>query len=158
MYFFYLRNDAIWSCVMLVNAAYTNTGMESKCEFTCAGHIFFANFRKSKFQKLIARILPRWLLYALHFQNQWMIMHKNKQQDLLAMKQDLLVEAEWRIYAIIWKNAWILSIRPLAPNFNDILIKIHTYSFKKMHMILSLGKWRPFCVGLNVLNMSQLRE
>ena len=49
--------------------------------------------------------------------------------------------------AIIWTNAGILLIEPLGTNFSEILIKIHIYSFKKM---LS-GKWRPFCLGLNVL-------
>ena len=29
--------------------------------------------------------------------------------------------------------------------------EIHTFSFKKMHLKLSSGKWRPSCLGLNVL-------
>ena len=36
-------------------------------------------------------------------------------------------------------------------NFSEILIKIKTFSFKKMHLIMASGKWRPFCLGLNVL-------
>ena len=51
-----------------------------------------------------------------------------------------------RRHAIIRTNAAILSIRPLGPNFNGILIKIHPRSIQKM----SSGKWRPFCVGLRV--------
>ena len=56
-----------------------------------------------------------------------------------------------RRQAIIWTNAGILLIRPLGTNFNEILIEIHTFSFKKMHLKMSSGKRRPFCLGLNVL-------
>ena len=57
-----------------------------------------------------------------------------------------------RRQAIIWTNAGILLIGPLGTNFNEILIEIHTFSFKKMHLKMSSAKWRPFCLGLNVLN------
>ena len=58
--------------------------------------------------------------------------------------------------AIIWTNAKILLIGPLGTNFNEILIEIHTFLFKKMHLKMSSGKWRPFCLGLNVLSLSFL--
>ena len=54
---------------------------------------------------------------------------------------------------ITWTNAGISLIRPLETNFSEILIKIHTFSFKKIHLKMSPGKWRPFCLGLNVLNL-----
>ena len=57
-----------------------------------------------------------------------------------------------RRQAIIWTNAGILLIGPLGTNFSDILIGIQTFSFKKMHLTMSSAKWRPFCLGLNVLN------
>ena len=41
---------------------------------------------------------------------------------------------------------------PLGTNFREILIEIHSFSFKKMHLKMSSRKWRPFCLGLNVLN------
>ena len=56
-----------------------------------------------------------------------------------------------RRQAIIWTNAGILLIGPLGTNFNEILIAIHTFSFKKMHLKMSSAKWRPFCLGLNEL-------
>ena len=56
-----------------------------------------------------------------------------------------------RRQAIIWTNAGILLIGTLETNFNEILIEIHTVSFKKMRLKMSSGKWRPFCLGLNVL-------
>ena len=82
-----------------------------------------------------------------------------------------LIEAERRIYAsvnytiigsdnglspgrrqaIIWTNAGILLIWPLGTNFSEVLIAIHTFLSKKMHLKMSSVKWRPFCLGLNVL-------
>ena len=59
---------------------------------------------------------------------------------------------DWR-QAIIWTSARILLIWSLGTNFSEILIEIHTFLFKKMHLKMSSGKWRPFCSGLNVLNM-----
>ena len=56
--------------------------------------------------------------------------------------------------AIIWTNAGILLIGALETNFSEILIEIFTFSFRKMHLKMSSGKWRPFCLSLNVLNDS----
>ena len=38
-----------------------------------------------------------------------------------------------RHQAIIWTNAGILLIEPLGTNFNEIVIEIRTFSFKKIH-------------------------
>ena len=56
-----------------------------------------------------------------------------------------------RRQAIIWTNAGILLIGPWRINFNEILIDVLAFSFKKMCLKLSSAKWRPFCLGLNVL-------
>ena len=56
-----------------------------------------------------------------------------------------------RRQAILWTNAGILLIGPLGTNFSEILIEIHVFSFKKMHLKMSSGKRRPFCLSLNVL-------
>ena len=61
-----------------------------------------------------------------------------------------------RRQAIICTNEWILLIGPLSTNFSEILIKILTFSFKKMHMKVSSAKRWPFCLGLNVLKTSSL--
>ena len=42
--------------------------------------------------------------------------------------------------AIIWTNARILLIEPLATYFSEILIGIHTFSFNKIHLKLSSEK------------------
>ena len=57
-----------------------------------------------------------------------------------------------RRQAIIWTNAGILLIGPSGTNFNEILIEILTFSFKKMRLKVSSAKRRPFCLGRNVLN------
>ena len=62
-----------------------------------------------------------------------------------------------RRQAITWTNVGILLIGPLGTNFNDILIKIGTCSFTKMHLKTSSAilfrpqcvktstNWQPFC-------------
>ena len=57
-----------------------------------------------------------------------------------------------RRQAIIWTNAGILLIGPLGTNFSKISIKIHTFSFKKMHLKMLSARWRPFCLSLNMLS------
>ena len=52
--------------------------------------------------------------------------------------------------AIIWTKAGILLFLPLGTNFNEMLIEIHTFSVKKMHLKMSSAKWQPFCLSLNV--------
>ena len=56
-----------------------------------------------------------------------------------------------RRQAIIWTNAGLFLIGPLGTNFNEILIKILTFSLKKMRLKVSAAKRRPFCLGLNEL-------
>ena len=56
-----------------------------------------------------------------------------------------------RRQAIIWTNVGILLIGPLGTYFSEISTGIQTFSFKKIHLKLSSAKWRPFCLGLNVL-------
>ena len=53
--------------------------------------------------------------------------------------------------AMIWTNAGILLIRNSGTNFNEILSETRTFSFKKIHLNMLYGKWRPFCLGLNLL-------
>ena len=61
-----------------------------------------------------------------------------------------------RRQTIIWTNAGIVLIEPLGTNFSEIWIGILSFSFKKMHLKMSSGKWRPSCPGLNVLNFVSL--
>ena len=54
--------------------------------------------------------------------------------------------------AMIGTNVGILLIGASGTNFTEILIKIRTFLLKKMHFKILSGKWRPFYLGLNVLN------
>ena len=45
-----------------------------------------------------------------------------------------------RRQANIWTNAGILLIGPLGTNFSEILIEIHIFSFRKMHLKMSSAK------------------
>ena len=56
-----------------------------------------------------------------------------------------------RRQAIICTNAGILLIWTLGTNFSETLSEINTFSFKKMYLKMSSGKWWPFCLSLNVL-------
>ena len=57
-----------------------------------------------------------------------------------------------RHQAIIWTNVGILLVGPLRTNFTEFSIKIHTFSFKRIHFKRSFEKWRPSCLSLNVLS------
>ena len=58
-----------------------------------------------------------------------------------------------RRQAIIWTSDGILLIGPLGIYSNEILFEIQIFSFKKMLFKMSSGKWRPFCLSLNVLTL-----
>ena len=60
--------------------------------------------------------------------------------------------APGRRQTIIWTNDGLLLIGPSGTNFNEILIGIQTFSFKKMHLKISSAKWRSIWLGLNVLS------
>ena len=53
--------------------------------------------------------------------------------------------------ATMWIDAGILLIGPIGTRFNEILIEIHTFSFKKIHLKMSSEKWRPFYISLDAL-------
>ena len=57
-----------------------------------------------------------------------------------------------RHQAVICTNAGILLIGTLGTNVSEMLIEILTFSFKEMRLKMSSAEWRPFCLGLNVLN------
>ena len=60
-----------------------------------------------------------------------------------------------RCQAIIWTYVGILSTEPLGTNFHEMLIETHTFSFKKIHLKMSPGNWRPFSLDLNVLTTTK---
>ena len=58
--------------------------------------------------------------------------------------------------SIVWTSAGILLIGPSGINLSEILVKILTFSFQKLHLKMSSVKWRPFCLGFNVLTLYML--
>ena len=70
--------------------------------------------------------------------------------ELAVIASDNGLSPGWH-QAIIWTSAGILLIGPSGTNFIEIFIGIQTFSFKKMHWKMASAKWRPFCLGLNVL-------
>ena len=69
---------------------------------------------------------------------------------LTTIGSDNGLAAGWR-QTIIWTNAGILLIGPWGTDFSEICCEIHAFSFKKIHLKISSGKWQPFCLGLNKL-------
>ena len=55
-----------------------------------------------------------------------------------------------RRQAIIWTNAGILLIGPLGTHLSEIVIEIHTLSFKKMYLKMLSAKWQPSCLGIHM--------
>ena len=55
-----------------------------------------------------------------------------------------------RRQAIIWSNTGIMLIQTLGTNFSEISSEILEFSFRKMYLKMSSGKWRPSCLGFNV--------
>ena len=59
--------------------------------------------------------------------------------------------------AIIWTNGGILLMQNLGTNFSETLSEIYTFSFNKMRLKVPSSKWRPFCLGLNVLHNKYIK-
>ena len=85
------------------------------------------------------------------------IMHRDRVTYICISKLTIIGSdnglSSGRYQAIIWSNCGILLIGPLRKKFIEILIEIPTFSFKKIHLKMSSGTWRPFCLGLNMLTM-----
>ena len=63
-----------------------------------------------------------------------------------------------RRQAIIWTNDGILLIALLGTNFEEFFNQNTYIWFKKIHLKMSSGKCRPFCLGLNVLKGGKLPD
>ena len=53
--------------------------------------------------------------------------------------------------AIIWIDDEIFLRWPLETSFRKNVIEVHTFALMKMHLKMSSGKCRPFCLGFNVV-------
>ena len=97
---------------------------------------------------------PFWTSYSKHFMS-CILTHWGRVTHICVSKLTITGSDNGlspdRRQAIIWTDAGILLMRPLRTNFSEILIEIYTFLFKKMHLKMSSGKWRPSCHDLNVL-------
>ena len=57
-------------------------------------------------------------------------------------------------YFFILTSEGLFVFGPLGINFSELLIKIQTFSFTKMHLKMSCAKWRPSCPVRDELNNS----
>ena len=94
--------------------------------------------------------------FSIHMDNiGWTLTHWGRVTHICVIKQTIIGSdnglSPGRRQAIIWTNDGILLIGALGAKFNEILVGIHTFSFKEMHLKMSSGKWWPFCLGLNGL-------
>ena len=81
---------------------------------------------------------------------EWCICASVRKKNIIGSDNGLSPD---RCQAIISTNAGILLIGSIGTNFSEILIGIHIFLFKKMHLKMSPGKWRPFSLGLKVFMM-----
>ena len=113
--------------------------------------------RKEGLQKLysVSHALI-WVWLPGEFYDQVWLTHWSRVTHICVSKLSIIASdnglSPGRRQAIIITNAGILLIWPLGTNFSEILIKMNTFSFKKMRLKMSSAKWRPFCLGLNVLS------
>ena len=110
---------------------------------TCGIHVkaFCGLNLWGELQNYILRLLP-------HLPGTNELTHRGRVTHLCASKLTIIGSdnglSPSRRQAIIWTNAGLLLIGPIGTNFSEILIENQTFSFKKMHLKMSSGKWRPF--------------
>ena len=63
-----------------------------------------------------------------------------------------------RRQAITWTNVGILLIWPIRTNFSGMLIEIHTFSFKKIHLKMSSGNGGHFVSASMCFNEFYIRD
>ena len=95
-----------------------------------------------------------------HKGNNWIpLTHWGRVMHICVSKLNTVVSdnglSPGRRQAIIRTNAGILLIGPPGTNFSEILIGIQIFSIKIMQLKMASAKWRPFCLGLNVLKCHQ---
>ena len=76
---------------------------------------------------------PQWHNYRAYYLTHWGRVTHICVSNLTNIDSDNGL-SPGRRKAIIWTNAGLLLIGPLGTNFNEILIKILTFSFKKMRL------------------------
>ena len=129
--------EIIWCKAILTNN--THTEMYKGQTWFCSGAFVIKNiWYKSTTKSYLISIKP--------------LTHWGRVTHICVNKITIIGSDNGLSPAITWTNVGILLIGPLGTNFGEMLIEIRTFSFKKIHLKMSSGKWRPSCLGLNVLN------
>ena len=132
--------------------------LENPLWFTYISHSWWLCAKNNKATALKGLINPMWS-YIFKSGDGLLLTHWGRMTHICVSKINIIGSdnglSPRRRQAIIWTNAGILLIRPLGTNFSEILFRNQTFSFKKMHLKMSSGKWRPSCLGLNVLTWSR---
>ena len=106
---------------------------------------------------LCCSIEIEWVVFLTGLLSLWALTHWGRVTHICVSKITIIGSdnglSPGRRQAIIWTNAGILLIGPLGTKSSQIVIEIQTFSFKKMHLKVSSAKWRPFCLGFNVLKL-----
>ena len=104
----------------------------------------------------VASLGHNWVQECRNLSSHGSLTHWGRVTHICVNKQSIIGSdnglSPGRRQAIIWTNDGIFLIGPLGTNFSEISIKILTFSFTKIRLKVSSAKWRPFCLGLNVLN------
>ena len=59
-----------------------------------------------------------------------------------------------RRQSITWTKCWrVIQYELSRTNFNELWIKIPSFSFREIYLKVSSAKWRPFCPCLNSLEV-----
>ena len=111
-----------------------------------------------------------WLVNGIFIVRGWFVkvQHRNRKSILLQQFKfaTILIYSYPKYHqtsyirheAIIWTNSGILFIGTLRTTLYEILIKIHTFSFKNMHLKMLSGKCWPFFLASNCVNLSWIQN
>ena len=106
-------------------------------------------------------VISKWYLlvcFKIEFHSIWtgLLTHWGRVTHICVSKLTIIGSdngsAPGRRQSIIWTNAGMLLIGPLGTNFSETFIEIYIFSFNKMHLKMSSGNCRPFCLSLNALS------
>ena len=102
--------------------------------------------------------LHTFIVYSLHIMSYHWITHWGRVTHICIGNLTIIGSdnglSPGRRQAITWTNVGLLLIGPLGTNFSEMLIEIHTFSIKKIHLKMSSGKMtailsRPQCDNKN---------
>ena len=105
------------------------------CDVTVIGNDFWHKHGKEKSRKFLSSQFSWWYTK---------LTHRGQVTHICISK------INWSAPNHYLNQCWVMLIEPLGTSFNETLIKIQNFSFKKMLLKMLSVKWQPFCLGLNI--------